>query len=608
MSELRWLRAGPLDAALDGPDLRYVRFGGVELVRRVYVAVRDLNWDTIGAVERDVSVDDTGDAFSIRSRMRHRRGSIDFRWEGAVEAQDDGTITYAIDGTCESAFDYARIGICVHHPTRECAGRPYRALTPERSLEGVLPLLIAPQLSDVTGGYELPLFDPFSALSIELENGTGLEFSFDGDLFEMEDQRNWTDASFKTVSTPSYLGYQHTAVPGQRITQRVVMRFRPPPGQSRTMARPRLAPAERAVLTLGEPLGRRLPPIGFGLPSDDPRHTDRERARVKALRPAHLRADIKRGGFEPLKDALELCAEVGAELELAVHVDPGRIGAIQSLAQPLALAGDIARVLVFQSNALTTPRDTIEAARRDLPSPVPLVGGTDANFCDINRDRPDVMGLDGIAYSINSQVHAFDELSLVEALAGHADTVISARELFPGVPIVVSPVTLRPRFNPAAIGDGPARAEGELPPDVDPRQMTRFGAVWTLGSIKALSESGASSLTYYETVGWRGLFERDAGNPMPGSFLSKPGMVFPMYELFAALTDLAEAELVSFVPTDPLAVTGLAFRTGETLQMVIGNLTDQPLTVSVAPIDLRVRLEGYEFRRIVAPESEPRDS
>jgi hypothetical protein len=85
-------------------------------------------------------------------------------------------------------------------------------------------------------------------------------------------------------------------------------------------------------------------------------------------------------------------------------------------------------------------------------------------------------------------------------------------------------------------------------------------------------------------------------------------MLFPVYELFAALTDLAEAELVSFVPTDPLAVTGLAFRTGETLQMVIGNLTDQPLTVSVAPIDLRVRLEGYEFRRIVAPESEPRDS
>jgi D-apionolactonase len=575
MPELRWLRAGPIDVALDGPDLRYVRLGETELVRRVYVAVRDLNWDTIGDVEREVSVDDTRDAFSIRSQLRHRRGPIDFRWEGVIEGRDDGTISYALDGWCESEFDYARIGLCVHHPPRECAGRPYVARTPERSATGTLPLLIEPQLSDVTNGYDLPLFDPFSELSIALRDGTSLEFSFEGDLFEMEDQRNWTDASFKTFSTPSYLGYQHTATPGQRITQRVVMRFRPAPGTSRATV-PRRTPAERAVLTLGERLGHGLPPIGFGLPGDGVRHTDRERERVKALRPAHLRVDIKRGDFGPLREALALCADVGAELELAVHVDAGRVGAMQSLAQPLALAGGIARVLVFQTDAATTPRETIEAARQNLPPGVPLVGGTDANFCDINRDRPDVAGLDGIAYSINSQVHAFDELSLVEALAGHGDTVVSARELFPGLPIIVSPVSLRPRFN------------------LDPRQMTAFGAVWTLGSVKALSESGASSLTYYETAGARGLFERDTGD-------LSPGMLFPVYELFTALTELRGAELVSFVPTDPLAVTGLAFRKGEAVQMVIGNLTNEPLTVSVAPIGVRVRLAGYEFRSVVAP-------
>jgi hypothetical protein len=35
------LRAGPVMLLLDGPDLRHVRLRGVELVQRVYVAVRD---------------------------------------------------------------------------------------------------------------------------------------------------------------------------------------------------------------------------------------------------------------------------------------------------------------------------------------------------------------------------------------------------------------------------------------------------------------------------------------------------------------------------------------------------------------------------------------
>ena len=32
--------------------------------------------------------------------------------------------------------------------------------------------------------------------------GGEIVIRFEGDLFEMEDQRNWTDASYKTYSTP----------------------------------------------------------------------------------------------------------------------------------------------------------------------------------------------------------------------------------------------------------------------------------------------------------------------------------------------------------------------------------------------------------------------
>ena len=54
---------------------------------------------------------------------------------------------------------------------------------------------------------------------IELADGLWARFEFEGDLFEMEDQRNWTDASFKTYSTPISLGWPHRAQAGQEIRQ-----------------------------------------------------------------------------------------------------------------------------------------------------------------------------------------------------------------------------------------------------------------------------------------------------------------------------------------------------------------------------------------------------
>jgi D-apionolactonase len=39
----------------------------------------------------------------------------------------------------------------------------------------------------------------------------------------MEDQRNWTDASFKTYSTPLELPFPVEVAAGERIFQRVVL-------------------------------------------------------------------------------------------------------------------------------------------------------------------------------------------------------------------------------------------------------------------------------------------------------------------------------------------------------------------------------------------------
>src|SRR2546421_1852947 len=92
------------------------------------------------------------------------------------------------------------------------------------------------------------------------------------------------------------------------------------------------------------------------------------------------------------------------------------------------------------------------------------------------------------------------------------ETVKSARAFAVNRPLVVSPITLKRRYNAHATVAEAEQAPDELPDAIDLRQMSLFGAVWTAGSIKYLAESGAASLTYYETAGWRGLMERETGS------------------------------------------------------------------------------------------------
>ena len=85
--ETRLLRAGPVTALLEGRDLRFVRVGGVEVVRRLYMAVRDQDWNTLAGEPTEMSVEAGADRFVVRFAARHRRGDVDFTWRGELAGE-----------------------------------------------------------------------------------------------------------------------------------------------------------------------------------------------------------------------------------------------------------------------------------------------------------------------------------------------------------------------------------------------------------------------------------------------------------------------------------------------------------------------------------------
>lgn len=582
------LRAGPLSLLFSEGDLRYIMLGDTEIVRRIYVAVRDHNWGTIPMTLSNLDIDDQGDHFTIRFDAQHSAPGIEFGWHGEISGSPDGAIDYSMDGAAQSHFRRNRIGICVLHPA-SCAGDPCTVEHTDGSLEtGRFPSAISPHQ---------PFFD-MRAIRHHLGDGQTAEVRFEGDTFEMEDQRNWTDASFKTYSTPLSLPYPVDVHPGDRVQQAVRVRLhdvRP--------VQPRPAP-DAVMVTIGEVKGE-LPALGLGVASHGRPLSQAEVTRLAALNLSHLRADLypNRPTLEQdLARARMEAAAIHARLELALHLSDVEADLDRLIPLVERLRPDVARWLIFSTGSVSTPAEAAYMARGRLGSVTPSAafgGGTPAYFTELNRNRPPVEALDCIAYSLNPQVHAFDHASLVETLAGQAATAASARAFSQARPVVVSPVTLRPRFNPNATEEEAAPAGDELPDDVDPRQMSLFAAGWTLGSIYALASEGVAAITYYETTGWRGVMERAQGSPLPDRFPSLPGSVFPVYHLLADVSEFAQGSVLDVQTSAPLAVQALALAQQNRRRVLVANLTfsHQTVTLRGLPSQVAIRTLGADQAR-----------
>jgi hypothetical protein len=586
------LRAGPVHALLDGTDLRHVRAGDAELVQRVYVALRDGPWNTIPATTSDWVVAAAPEGFRVTFTASHRHEAIAFDWSGTIEGTPDGVIRYEMDGVCRGVFEYSKIGFNVHHALDGSVGRPYRARTESGELRGVLPAAIDPQR--IENGTLTGMFAPYAELAIEVVEGVQAVIALEGDLMELQDHRNWTDANFKSYGTPLALGFPFTSVDGQRIRQVLTIRFEGTPP----------AAVERdPELRIGGSSGRWLPALGLGMPSHDHALTVDQVDRLRDLAPDHLRVELtlRPGEWEAALDRTAADARaLGSAIELAIFANTSSGDQLAGLASRVRDAGvAVARVLVyplaegFSAFVTTTPADVVRLVRDALEpaaGAVVFAGGTNQSFSDINRDRPTDPVIAGVCVSISPTVHAADDASIVENLAGQSEMVRFAAEIAAPRTVHVSPVTIATRFGPYPAG--PARP-GDLPPPVDVRQASLLGAAWTAGSVAELAAAGASSVTYYETTGWRGVMELEEGAPMPERFPSVPGQVYPLYHVLADLAEWKAGTLREVTATDPLRVTGLAVEVDGAVGALVANVTPEAQRVRVTGLpgaSARVRM------------------
>lgn len=555
--------------------LRHIRLGDHEVVRAIYAAVRDENWGTVPPQVTLLKQQINADSFDLSFEVVCRRAGIDLVWRGTATGHRNGLIQYVFDGVARSDFLRNRLGLCILHPILECAGRSCAIEHIDGTVEqGAFPSAISPHQ---------PFFE-MQGISYEVANtGIRAQIAMEGDTFEMEDQRNWTDASFKTYCTPLALPLPHPVKAGDRVQQSVRLSLS---GNVRPILPVNIGrPAQLSIATTPV-IG--LPPIGLCVASHRRSLAPREIERLKALNLSHLRVELRLDDPDYAKILEQAAGEataLGAGLHLALVLgDPAdkELGRLRQLLDRLKPRVDL-WIILHQSENPTSEK-TVQRIRPVLQPYAPSVlfaAGTRDFFTEINRVRLQPGATSSVCYSNNPQVHAFDNTTLVENLAGQVHNVESARHFTPR-PVVVSPLTLRIRNNADAPREKPGALQ-ELPSDVDPRQLSLFGAGWTLASIAKLAGTGfVHSLTYYETTGWRGLMETEAGSPLRELFPSEPGVVFPMYHVFADIAEFAGRQIYPTHSTHPLSAEGLTlFDSSGRRRILAANLTGDPLDLKI---------------------------
>lgn len=569
-AEIIQMKAGPVHCQYESGYLRYLKAGETEVLRMIYPAVRDHNWGTIAPQISNEKIVNEPEYFEISYDCLYQSGEVSFQARYHIKGTAEGEVSFEMVGECLESFRKNRIGFNVLHPPEAAGAKVVVGHTKGENEEGAFPVYISPH-------------QPFMDMQyIRWQAGDlWAKVEFEGDIFEMEDQRNWTDASFKTYCTPLAIPFPVRLDKGKKIRQSVKF--------SLENAQPDDSFSDKVVELAVGTYRYALPKIGVGQSSEINQMTVKDLAYFNRLAFSHYRVDLHLYHGDLEKNWTRAVAEsklLNLPLELALHFGKETVRELGNLKDLMeADKPKVKKLLIFSKDYKTTPSSLLEQVLPDLRAMFPeaqIGAGTDCFFTELNRERIKTRGLDFLTYSLNPQVHQFDNQSLVETLEAQSYTVESARQFADNLPIQVSPITLKMRFNPNATGPEPDTPKGELPPQVDTRQMSLFAAGWTIGSIKYLAESKVSAVTYFETLGRRGMMQGEHEPIIPDKFGSVKGMVYPLFWVFYNLLQSENIQLIKTESSYPHYVDGLAWEADGQQFMFLANFQPFDLEVKVA--------------------------
>lgn len=451
--ERREVRAGPVSAVFEASALRDIRFHGVEAVRAIAFLVRDASWGTLPVAVKDIAIETDAEATVLR--FAATAGPLAYDAVVAIDASS--CLDFSIEAIPSADLVTNRTGFVVLHPAELAGETLVVGHTDGRVSETRFPERVSPTQ---------PAFD-IASLAHPLPGGGRCEIHLSGDAYEMEDQRNWSDASFKTYIRPLARPRPYLLPAGATFRQQVTLDL---------SGRPSVAASSAAGPAQG-----RLPELALFV---EPRDLAGAAAAASGIGPAG--ALVLRAGPVPLEaSAVEQAATIARRLDARLEVEVAaalRDPEAEAAAIVRAIDGlEVAALRIGPARDLVShgpgawpeherPLGELLAALRRAGAAGKIGAGTPSFFPEFNRNPPPP-GADFAYFGLAANVHAADDRSVAETLSVHPAIIESARHLCPRVPVRLGPVTIGMPHTPYGSGPAPNPGRRRIPAArVDPRR------------------------------------------------------------------------------------------------------------------------------------------
>ena len=573
------LRAGPLDMALRGGKLLHIRSNGRDIWHGVAFVFRDADWGTPEPVFERCDVTPSLDGFHVRLEGHFPvRPVIALRID--IEGTAGGHVRFTAEAVPSGDIEANRIGLCLMHPMSAMGARIDVEHVDGRLSRSTFPTLIPPW----------PPFMLIRAIRHEWSEGLWARCDLAGDIFELEDQRNNSDASFKTYSRSNLMPRPYRLSAGVAIRHSAELSLE---AHGLAHVTRREAPVSMPVsVSVGEVAGA-LPRIGIEISASDADAPGAIRAALRALRPSHLHLSLAQAEAGSVDwhgiGALLADAQARLRLDLTITDPPRSTAALHALSTALTQAR-----LVPEGIALF-PGDgaSIDAARRLFPASA--IGGGTAHFF-VQLNRAEALGdIDFASFTTSPIVHGADDDSVMLSLRSLPSMIATLRARWPLLPVRVGPSTIGARKSPLGrqpVTDGMHRVALAAQ---DPRCRGLYGAAWALGYVAQFAAAGVQALTLMSLGGPSAVVERGSGGDV---------VRHPAYFLLARLGE--PAHVCNVRVSDPARIAALALGREGKIELLLANLTGEPVDLHLvgwpasAPasiMDASLREQAWPARR-----------
>jgi len=452
--------------------IRNVRYKGVQMIDLLYTAIRPWDWSTLDPDEHTEDVNVNGDICIITIKDLFA-GALDARTEITISADNKFTVAYELRGLAEYSVNRWGICFCLNsadwmESTVQSQGNHYQ-----------LPTAISPQR--VVDGVTQGLFPAANEMHFVAPDNRAIKVSSTGKILEAEDQRNWTDNTYKIYSGSLSEPRPFVASAGSVWSQSVTFEFTAPGKE--------LPDGSKIVVKEIDS----LPSIGLQFNTDSLLPTDDLNTAFILLDIDHIRVNEESLTAQKINSI----SANGLILEAALLSSNSGEKLHQDIAHLNSQIPAGSRILIQREG-----REIVEES--DLPTNKSLssfIPGTDAYLVDLHRNKYQFG--QSVSYSMAPTIHSTDIETIFKTLYTQAESINFAQE-FLASQVMISPITFSTRGNPET---GHARDQriNFANSEMALRIRTIEGAAWTLGSIFALASAGAYSGTWHELFGEYGV-------------------------------------------------------------------------------------------------------